>query len=102
MNIKDTKLYKNIKFSDKEVVAAIPFKAKSGITITASNIEFIVESEVIQYNSKLEMIKNLGVDYPVDIHFEEKLREELETQIGQERLEVKFIYVNQDTINLNI
>lgn len=99
MNIKKSKLYKEIKNNKTDSVIAIPFKCKTGITITESNIKFILESEIIQYEKKLNILKENGVEYPLNNKFKENLEKNLKSKIGEEMLDLKYIYVNSSNID---
>jgi len=99
IKIKETKLYKEIKNNKKDVVTAIPFKYDTNITITTSNIKYIIESEIIQYNTKIKILKDMNIDYPIDNNFEKKITKELTDRIGLNKLDIKFIYVNYNNID---
>lgn len=102
MNIRESKIYEYVKNNEKDSVIAIPFNIKSGITITESNIKYVFDIELIDYNKKIMTLKEIGIDYPEDKNIEEKLMNQLESRIGLDKKELKFIYVNRDTIDLAI
>ena len=97
--IRESETYKNVLSNNSDVVTAIPFYVDSGILVTTSNIGFIIESELIQHQTKLAMARNMNPDFPGEYDISEKLKSDLELRMGKNKLDLKFIYVNKLSID---
>lgn len=97
--MKNSETYKSVISNDSDVVTAIPFYTDSGILITTSNIKYVIESQLIEHQIKLEMVREMNPDYPGEYDISEKLKSDLEQRIGKNMLDLKFIYVNKTSID---
>ena len=99
VNIKNTKFYDHVKNNNNDSVTALPFYIDSGIEVTESNIKYIVETEMIDYQNKINQVKEFKTDFPIDPDIEKKLTEKLQERIGKNKLDVLFAYVNKENID---
>lgn len=99
IDIKKTKFYEYVKTNIKDSVMGLPFYVDSGILITESNIKYIVETEMIDYQTKIEEVLKFKKDYPIDTNIENKITEKLKERIGLNKLNVSYVYVDSSNID---
>lgn len=98
MDIKKSKTYKQIKSEPSDKVIAIPYYIDTGLLISEENYEYVIDIELIQYKTKIKDIKNIIPSFQ-EPDIEKEIRKSIINRIGQNRLEIKFIYVNRETID---
>lgn len=99
IDILNTKFYKHVKTNINDSVTALPFFIDSGIEVTESNIKYIVDTEMVEYNTKINQVREFQKDYPKDPTMEKKITDKLKERIGQNKLDTIFAYVNKDNID---
>lgn len=99
VDIKNTKFYNHVKTNINDSVTALPFYVDSGIEVTESNIKYIVETEMIDYETKISQVREFQKDYPKDPQMENKITEKLRERIGKNKLDTIFAYVNKTNID---
>ncbi len=99
MEIRKSELYKQIKSDKSDKVIAIPYYKDTGLLITEDNYEFVIDIEMINLNKKINSIKESLPDYKPEDNIEDKIRQSVVDRIGENKLEIGFIYVNSETID---